>query len=128
MAADGYQPIGFDGESPQGNIWNNLPAPFEVYNVRPDACGIAPDSGDLALCEAKTANDLSNSHTLRQFRIFGQLLQRANSKLCQLYVAVPYSAIHQLDSTLARLNLVNSKNIVRLHIPDCFLVDNINEQ
>ena len=48
MAADGFLVAGCDGSVPQGGLWNTLPRPPEVAGVRPDAYGIAPETGKLA--------------------------------------------------------------------------------
>ena len=121
MAADGFVLSGCDGVVPRNGLWNCLPRPAEFGGVRPDAWGIMPVTGELALGEAKTPADIDTAHTQKQLRIFGSLCAAEGNNLCRLYIAVPRSAAVLLDRVLARVGLLRSNRVVRLHIPDCFV-------
>lgn len=119
MASDGFVVAGYEGPTPQGGHWNELPIPFEIAGVRPDTWGFTPDTGEIAIGEAKTAGDLVNAHTQKQLRTFGKLMQRRHGRLCRLYIAAPRSAAQALDRALANSSLIGGKHVVRLLIPDC---------
>lgn len=121
MTADGFVLTGCEGSMIQGGEWNALPPPPNLLGVRPDACGIGLRSGQVALGEAKTWEDIDTPHTLEQLRILGYMLQEDGKTRCRLYVAVPRSAARDLDRVLAKAGLLGSRNIVRLHIPDCLI-------
>jgi hypothetical protein len=121
MTADGFLVAGCEGSMPQGGLWNALPPPPDMAGVRPDACGIAPLTGEFAFGEAKTLHDLDTAHTRRQLRVFGHLVQTDGRKVCRLYVAVPRSAAGLLDRVLGQVGLLGARHVVRLHIPDCFV-------
>ena len=123
MTADGFIVGGYDGPTPQGGVWNTLPPPFQIEGVRPDAWGISPTTGQVAVGEAKTPEDINTSHTLTQLRVFAQLLQRDSGVLSRLYVAVPRSSVLQLDRVLASVGLMHARHLVRLHIPDSFVFE-----
>lgn len=127
MAADGFQLGGYEGPTPQGGVWNALPIPFEIGGVRPDAWGVVPGTGELAVGEAKTATDLASAHTQKQLRALGNLFQRRQNTLCRLYIAVPRSATIALDRALTRAALIGEKRVVRLHIPDCMVTEKTDE-
>jgi hypothetical protein len=127
MNGDGFVVAGYDGPTPQGGQWSKLPIPFEIAGVRPDAWGVAPETGDIAVGEAKTATDLTNAHTQRQLRTFGKLLQRKRGRFCRLYIAVPRSAAQALDRALAKASLIGEKHVVRLLIPDCMAPESCYE-
>lgn len=48
--------------------------------------------------------------------------------LCRPYRAVPRSAAPALDRVLADTGLLGAAHVVRLHIPDCLVMDTINER
>jgi hypothetical protein len=121
MVADGFVLSGCDGTMDQGGFWNKICAPPQVRGIRPDACAIAPDSGEVAFGEAKTYNDVDTPHTRRQLRILGYLKHRSGRARCRLYFAVPRSAAPLLDRVLRDVGLLGARHIVRLHIPDCFV-------
>jgi hypothetical protein len=127
MTADGFVVAACDGSMPQGGVWNDLPPPPEVDGVRPDACGIAPATGQYAFGEAKTYQDIDTAHTRRQLRVFERLVGRGGKIECRLYIAVPRSASSVLDRVLGQVGLLGAPQLVRLHIPDCLVVDNRNE-
>ena len=121
MTFDGFLMIGCDGSVPQGGDWNRLPAPPEIARLRPDACGVDPDTGHFAFGEAKTFSDIDTEHTRRQLRTFARLVHRADGATCRLYVAIPRSAARILDRVLVGTGLFGARNVVRLHIPDCLV-------
>jgi hypothetical protein len=125
MEADGFAVAGFDGEAPQGGRWNAMPAPFALAGLRPDAWGVRDDDALLAFAEAKTADDIDNAHTRKQFAAFARACVGAGgeSRRCPLYVAIPRSAAHLLDRVLARIGLAGASNIIRIHVPDILLED-----
>ena len=127
MTVDGFQLGGYEGPTPQGGVWNTLPIPFEIAGVRPDAWGVVPATGELAVGEAKTATDLASEHTQKQLRVLGNLLQRRQKTFCRLYLAVPRSAAMALDRALTRAALIGDNRVVRLHIPDCMVTEKVNE-
>jgi hypothetical protein len=127
MAADGFVLSGYDGSVPQGGLWNCLPRPAEFGGVRPDAWGIMPATGELAVGEAKTPADIDTVHTRRQLWVFGRLRARKKSIPCRLYIAVPRSAAPVLDRVLAQVGLLCAKHVVRLHIPDCLVAEERDE-
>jgi hypothetical protein len=121
MTGDGIVLTGFDGPAPYGGAWNDLPRPFTIAGVRCDASGVVPDTGEIALGEAKTAEDLASEHSRRQLRVFGGLVSRHSKSLCRLYIAVPRSAVYELDRALIAAGLVGASHVIRLHIPDVML-------
>jgi hypothetical protein len=127
MQADGYVLSGCDGTVPQGGLWNALPRPYEFASVRPDACGILPATREFAFGEAKTPADIDNSHTRKQLRVFGGLVDKHGRKPCRLYLAVPRSAAPALDRALRQVGLLGATHVVRLHIPDCFVSEERDE-
>jgi hypothetical protein len=127
MTADGFLVAACDGSMPQGGLWNALPSPPELDGVRPDACGIAPATGQFAFGEAKTSQDIDTAHTRKQLRVFGRLVSLGGKTACRLYIAVPRSASGVLDRVLGQVGLLGARHLVRLHIPDCFVTDNRNE-
>jgi hypothetical protein len=127
MTADGFILGGYEGPTPQGGIWNVLPVPFEIASVRPDAWGIVASTGEIAVGEAKTADDLASAHTQRQLRVFGRLLQLERSAICRLYLAVPRSAAYLLDRALVKAEIIGEKNIIRMHVPDCLVLESSSE-
>lgn len=127
MAADGFLVAGCEGSLPRGGMLNALPPPPELAGVRPDACGVAPSTGEFAFGEAKTFQDIDTPHTRKQLRVFGRLMQTDGKTACRLYVAVPRSASDVLDRVLGQVGLLGARHVVRLHIPDCFVTENRNE-
>lgn len=127
MTADGFLVTGCEGSMIQGGHWNALPPPPNVLGLRPDACGIAPRSGQFALGEAKTCEDIDTPHTLKQLQVFGHMLETNGKNLCRLYVAVPRSAATDLDHVLGKAGLLGARNVVRLHIPDCLINEKHDE-
>lgn len=123
MAADGFILTACDGRMPQGGVWNVLPRPPEFAGVRPDICGIDPDSGNFAFGEAKTYQDVDTAHTRKQLLIFGCLKPLEGGNACRLYVAVPRSAAGILERVLGQIGLLGATHVVRLYIPDCFLTE-----
>jgi hypothetical protein len=128
MVADGYLIAGYEGPTEQGGLWNRLPAPFEIAGVRPDVFGMRAQGTWMAFGEAKTAEDVFTQHTLRQLRVFGHLRDHRNGEHCPLYIAVPRSAAWALDRALVSVGLINASYLLRLHIPDCLLVEGSREQ
>lgn len=126
MTADGFVVRGCDGPLPQGGLWNALPRALEANGIRPDAWGIAPETGAFAFAEAKTTVDVSTQHSQTQLRTIASFLDRGGPE-CRLYMAVPRSAAHSLDRALVDAGLVGNPRVVRMHIPDCFLQDLQNE-
>ena len=123
MTADGFVVAGFDGTVVQGGMWNDLPRPFAINRVRPDAWGISRKNGQIVVGEAKTASDLASSHTRKQLQSFGRLMQKDSGELAKLYVAVPRSAVYALDVVLIDTGLIAARNVFRMHIPDCLVDD-----
>jgi hypothetical protein len=121
MTRDGLVLTGFDGPAPYGGAWNQLPRPFSIAGVRCDASGMAPETGEIAVGEAKTADDLVTEHSHRQLRVFGGLVDKRSGALCRLYVAVPRSALYELDRALIATGLIGARHVIRLHIPDVML-------
>lgn len=122
MTVDGYLVCGCDGRMPRGGLWNVAPIPFDIHGVRPDIWGIHSTSGQLALGEAKSATDVSNSHTRRQLHTFLNVRERKSSRACALYIAVPASAEDALSLTLRAISAEAESRVVRMHIPDCLLI------
>lgn len=127
MISDGFTPSGCDGRVPQGGLWKTLPRPLELAGVRPDAIGIALGTGEYAIGEAKTAMDIDTVHTRKQLNVFGRAQAQGGKSPCRLYIAVPRSSAPTLDRVLAQLGLAAAKHVVRLHIPDCFLMEKRDE-
>ena len=120
MEADGLRPIAFDGPADQAGILNGLPAPFAFGGLKPDIWATDAKGRLAAIGEAKTAGDVCNKHTVDQLTLFGRLRGSKSSKVCALYVAVPHSAVHQLDKALVLASLAGA-SVRRLHIPDALL-------
>ena len=121
LAHDGYAVRGFDGPAPQGGVWNLLPRPPDLAGVRPDVWGVHSRTGEYALGEAKTAQDLDTEHTRIQLRVFSSIRQLSGSDYCRLYIAAPRSAVRSLDKVLAQLQLLRAQHVIRLMVPDCLL-------
>lgn len=117
MASDGFAVAGVDGAVGDGGLWE-LPRPFVIDGVRPDVVGCRAD-GAIAFGEAKTPDDIGSTHTLRQLARVGDVLRDSVRGL--LYLAVPRSAAASLDRALARVGLLGSRRVVRLHVPDVLL-------
>lgn len=122
MIADGFVLTGLDGRLEQAGAWGRLPPPFEIYGVRPDACGISIPGGLIAFAEAKTHDDVDNAHTRAQLRVLGRARMRDGKTRCPLYIAVPRSAAYALDRVLVDLGLIGSTHVRRLHVPGVLLV------
>lgn len=121
MSTDGLKVAAFDGPSDQGGVFNDLIRPFGLLGVKPDVWAIDKSGQLAALGEAKTAKDVCNAHTISQLRVFGHLKPVKGSDYCQLYVAVPHSATHELDRALVFAQLAGASHVRRLHIPDVML-------
>ena len=121
LTHDGYVVGRYEGPTPQGGLWNHLELPFDFQGTRPDAWAIHMTNGQIAIGEAKSANDMQSRHTLGQLRLFGRAMQRGTADRCPLYIAVPRSATRALDVALTRTGLIGRPHVHRLHIPDVFL-------
>lgn len=121
MTRDGVVLTGFDGPAPYAGAWNRLPHPFSIAGVRCDASGVVPETDEIVVGEAKTADDLATEHSHRQLRVFGGLVDKRSGALCRLYIAVPRSAVYELDRALIATGLIGAPHVVRLHIPDVLL-------
>lgn len=121
LTYDGYVVRRFEGPAPHGGLLNHLELPFDYQGHRPDAWAIHMTSGQIAIGEAKSANDILSRHTLSQLRLFGRAQQRGTELRCPLYIAVPLSAAKALDEALTRTGLIGRSHIHRLHVPDCLL-------
>jgi hypothetical protein len=119
MAADGFRLAGYEGESDQGGVWNELANPPTLAGVRPDAWGF--DGERVAFAEAKTARDIDTTHTRVQLLVFAGTRMKGTAGACRLYLAIPRSAAPLLDRVLADLGLVGLRDLVRLHVPDVLL-------
>ncbi len=126
MTRDGFVLTGLDGPAPYAGVWNRLPQPFSIAGVRCDASGTVPATGEIAVGEAKTADDLDTEHSRRQLRVFGGLVDKRSGALCRLYIAVPWSAVYELDRTLIATGLIGARHVIRLHIPDVMLEESIH--
>lgn len=128
MTADGFLVAACEGSVPQGGLWNALPLTPEFAGIRPDACGVAEGTGEFAFGEAKTYEDIDTAHTRRQLQVFASLICRNGKPACRLYIAVPRSAARTLDRVLCQVGLQGAREVVRLHIPDCFVTDDSYER
>lgn len=122
MTADGFRLTGFDGRIDQAGDWSDLPPPFEIRGVRPDACGVHAMQGLVGFAEAKTATDIDNAHTRAQLRVLGHARMREGSVMCPLYLAVPRSCAYALDRVLIDVGLIGHKHVRRIHVPDTLLL------
>ena len=121
MTRDGLVLTGFDGPAPYAGAWNRLPPPFSIAGVRCDASAVVPETDEIAVGEAKTADDLASKHSHRQLRVFGGLVDKRSGAFCRLYIAVPRSAAYELDRALIATGLIGARHLIRLHIPDVML-------
>jgi hypothetical protein len=121
MSVDGFTLAACDGPLPQGGLWNTVPRSIVAAGVRPDAYALAPNSGAFAFAEAKTEEDIVNVHTRVQLRTLGRFVASGGAD-CRLYVAVPRSAAPILDRVIRDARL-STHQLVRVHVPDCFLQD-----
>jgi len=124
MSHDGFIISGYDGPTPQGGVWNALASPRLLEETRPDVSGVHRVSGEVAYGEAKTAPDLSSSHTDRQFRVLATAVRNGGARL---YIAVPRSACTELDRALNRAGLLGHPRVLRLHVPDILLVEGLRD-
>lgn len=118
MERDGFIVSGFDGHAPRGEEWSRLPNPFLLKGVRADTWGQRFRDQLIAFGEAKTFNDVDTAHTRHQLETLGKICMKGSKNYCPLYIAVPRSAVYELDRVLVDVGLVRAKNVVRLHIPD----------
>jgi hypothetical protein len=123
MMKDGFVLRGFDGEAPREKRWSRLPRPFELGGLRPDAWGYRDDDQMIGFAEAKVFSDIDTEHTRKQLAVFGRTKIKCSVATCPLYVAVPRSAVYELDRVLIDVGLIRARNLVRLHIPDVLLDD-----
>lgn len=121
MIADGFLISACDGPLPQGGSCNQLPFTPDLGGVRADAVGCREHSGEFAVGEAKTSDDINTRHTRKQLCAFANLLRKASSPGSRLYIAVPRSAAPALDRVLCHTGLATDPHVVRLYIPDCFI-------
>lgn len=121
MMADGFQITGFDGRIDQAGALNDLPCPFELMGVRPDACGMKDEEGLVGFAEAKTENDVDNAHTRAQLRVLGHVRMRNGKAICPLYIAVPRECAYALDRVLIDVGLIGAKHVRRIHVPGILL-------
>src|SRR5580658_1632260 len=126
MQQDGIVLTSFEGPAPHAGLWNSLPHPPKVGEFRPDAIGYKPGSDVIAVAEAKTAWDLGSAHSRSQIKAFGNSYSPLLNRRCHLYIAVPASAVSQLDRVLIDSGLLSSCSITRLHIPDILLEDSFH--
>jgi hypothetical protein len=123
MVRDGFAVAGYEGESPQGGVWNLLPRPPAVGRVRPDASGCDRAGLRIALAEAKTEADIDTDHTRVQLRAFTRAVSRQTETTPVLYLAIPRSAAPALDRVLGELGLIGARGLIRVHVPDILLKD-----
>ena len=121
MVRDGFVVSGFDGRAPRCKELSALPSPFVFQQVRADAWGQRPKDRMIAFAEAKTFDDVDTEHTRRQLEILGKTRIKGSQTPCPLYIAVPRSAVYELDSVLIDIGLLRAPNVVRLHIPDALI-------
>ena len=121
MVKDGFIVSGFDGCAPRGEEWSSLPTPFTFRGVRADVWGQREQDPMIAFGEAKTFHDIDTPHTRRQLEVLGKTKMKGEKVCCPLYIAVPHSAVYELDHVLIDVGLLRAKNLVRLHIPDVFV-------
>jgi hypothetical protein len=123
MVKDGFIVSGFDGSAPRGEEWTSLPAPFTFGGVRADTWGQRKCGQMIAFGEAKTFHDIDTIHTRRQLEVLGKTKIKGSTAYCPLYIAVPHSAVYELDKVLIDVALLRAKNVVRVHVPDVLLKD-----
>jgi hypothetical protein len=121
MVKDRFIVSGFDGRAPRGAEWSLLPTPFIFHGVRADVWGQREQDQVVAFGEAKTFHDIDTAHTRRQLEVLGKTKMKGAKVCCPLYIAVPRSAVYELDRVLIDVGLLRVKNVVRLHIPDVFV-------
>lgn len=126
MVKDGFIVSGFDGTAPRGNEWSSLPVPFTLEGVRADAWGLRQRDRSIAFGEAKTFDDIDTIHTRRQLRVLGKTKMKGSTAFCPFYIAIPHSAVYELDRVLIDVGLLRAKNLVRVHVPDVLLKDTLN--
>jgi hypothetical protein len=121
MTKDGFVVSGFDGRAPRGEEWSFLPKPFLHEGFRADAWGQRTRDQLISFGEAKTCGDINTAHTRRQLSVLGYTSMKRGESRCPLYIAIPRSAVYELDRVLIDIRLLGAKNVVRLHIPDVLL-------
>lgn len=121
MVADGYVLTGLEGRIARCTDWSDLPVPFEVGGIRPDACGVHLRCGLIAFAEAKTEEDVDNAHTRKQLRVLGRARMRDGKTPCPVYIAVPRSAAYALDRVLIDIGLIGMAHVRRMHVPNALL-------
>jgi hypothetical protein len=121
MARDGFAIEAYDGPTPQGGVWNQLSRPSNIGGFIPDVFA-SSNRGAVALGEAKSKSDVSNAHAVAQFAWFARCSSWRGLQL-ELYIAVPQSAVRELDAALAKARLLCSSHVHRVHVPDVLLHD-----
>jgi hypothetical protein len=123
MVEDGFIVCGFDGNAPRGDEWSSLAVPFTLGGVRADAWGLRERDHTVAFGEAKTFDDVDTVHSRRQLEVLGRAKMRGSTAYCRCYIAIPRSAVYELDRVLIDVGLLGAKHLVRIHIPDVLLKD-----
>lgn len=120
MLQEGFQITHWDGlqSSIVGGGIVPLPAPPKVGIHRPDLVGYNKKSCKYGFGEAKTLSDLRSARSEKQFRDFSSVLMTASGKLCDLYVAVPISAMSEARKLLVKCRLHGRKNVHLIKVPD----------
>jgi hypothetical protein len=127
MVKDGFIVSGFDGKAPRSEELSSLPTPFTFGGVRADAWGQRECGRMIAFGEAKTSHDIDTEHTRRQIEVLGKTKMRVSDVYCTLYIAIPRSAVYELDRVLIQVGMLRAKNLVRVHVPDVFLKDTLHD-
>lgn len=120
MLVDGYLVCGYHGPTPQGGPFNHIAIPPVLRSIRPDVFAIAPGRNAFAVGEAKSERDIYSAHSRHQFEVL-RALTKVKDWSGKIYIAAPRSAVGTLDTALAKAGLAGSRNLIRLHIPDCLI-------
>lgn len=117
MQQDGFYVISFDDDN---SLYNecNFPRPPSVLRHRPDIIG-RNTTGNFAIGEAKTKNDLNGNRIKEQINDFSNLLNNDNTKM-PFYMSIPESCDMKLKKIVADLK-IDITHMITIKIPDVLL-------
>lgn len=120
LEREGYRLVAADSYESPKDILASLPVVPIVAATRPDLLAVNRRSGLIALGDAKTPTDLSNSHTIMQLRAMLRLRDRAG-RPARVYLAFPRSALALAAKVVMRLGFPDALRVRLVAVPDVML-------
>ena len=110
----GYEPICLDACHKNATM-QKPPIPPRIVRHRPDVVAIKED-GSFCICEAKIADDIESGRTQAQMVDFYNAVHIGNGNL--LILGTNLKGKHVLRRLLMRLDLLASKHIIAIYVPE----------